>query len=88
MPEGGGDGITIDSEGRIYVTGASGVQVAGAGRQVSRLIPTPHGVITTAFSGPDKKTLYAVVSIRKGDARDAEIISIPTVAQGFKGRAK
>ena len=34
------------------------------------LIPTPQGVITTAFSGPDKKTLFAVVSLRNGDARD------------------
>jgi gluconolactonase len=88
FPEGGGDGITIDSEGRIYVTGASGVQVAGPDGKYIGLIPTPQGVITAAFSGPDKKTLYAVVSIRKGDARDAEIISIPTLAQGYRGRAK
>jgi gluconolactonase len=88
FPEGGGDGITIDTEGRIYVTGASGLQVAGPDGKYIGLIPTPQGVITAAFSGPDKKTLYAVVSIRKGDARDAEIISIPTIAQGFKGRAK
>ena len=88
FPGGGGDGITIDSEGRIYVTGNSGLQVAGPDGKYIGLIPTPQGVITAAFSGPDKKTLFAVVSIRKGDARDAEIISIPTVAQGFKGRAK
>ena len=88
FPGGGGDGITIDSEGRIYVTGNSGLQVAGPDGKYIGLIPTPQGVITAAFSGPDKKTLFAVVSIRRGDARDAQIISIPTVAQGFKGRAK
>lgn len=88
FPGGGGDGITIDSEGRIYVTGGSGLQVAGPDGKYIGLIPTPQGVITAAFSGPDKKTLFAVVSIRKGDARDAEIISIPTVATGYKGRAK
>jgi gluconolactonase len=88
FPGGGGDGITIDTEGRIYVTGNSGLQVAGPDGKYIGLIPTPQGVITAAFSGPDKKTLFAVVSIRKGDARDAQIISIPTVAQGFKGRAK
>ena len=88
FPGGGGDGITIDSEGRIYVTGNSGLQVAGPDGKYIGLIPTPQGVITAAFSGPDKKTLFAVVSIRKGDARDAEIISIPTLASGFKGRAK
>ena len=88
FPGGGGDGITIDSEGRIYVTGNSGLQVAGPDGKYIGLIPTPQGVITAAFSGPDKKTLYAVVSIRKGDARDAQIISIPMLAQGYKGRAK
>jgi gluconolactonase len=88
FPGGGGDGITIDSEGRIYVTGASGLQVAGPDGKYLGLIPTPQGVITAAFSGPDKKTLFAVVSIRRGDARDAQIISIPMLAQGFKGRAK
>jgi gluconolactonase len=88
FPGGGGDGITIDSEGRIYVTGNSGLQVAGPDGKYIGLIPTPQGVITAAFSGPDKKTLFAVVSIRKGDARDAQIISIPTVAAGYKGRAK
>ena len=88
FPGGGGDGITIDSEGRIYVTGGSGLQVAGPDGKYIGLIPTPQGVITAAFSGPDKKTLFAVVSIRKGDARDAQIISIPTIATGYKGRAK
>ena len=85
FPGGGGDGITIDSEGRIYVTGGSGLQVAGPDGKYIGLIPTPQGVITAAFSGPDKKTLFAVVSIRKGDARDAEIISIPTIATGIQG---
>ena len=88
FPGGGGDGITIDSEGRIYVTGGSGLQVAGPDGKYIGLIPTPQGVITAAFSGPDKKTLFAVVSIRKGDARDAQIISIPMIATGYKGRAK
>ena len=83
FPGGGGDGIAIDSEGRIYVTGQSGIQVAASDGKYLGLIPTPQGVITTAFSGPDKKTLYAVVSLRNGDARSAEIISIPTVAQGI-----
>ena len=88
FPGGGGDGITLDSEGRIYVTGGSGLQVAGPDGKYIGLIPTPQGVITAAFSGPDKKTLFAVVSIRKGDARDAQIISIPMIATGYKGRAK
>jgi sugar lactone lactonase YvrE len=85
---GGGDGMAVDAEGRLYVTGASGVQVVGADGKYLGLIPTPQGVITTAFSGADKKSLFAVVSLRNGDARSAQIISIPTIAQGFRGRAK
>ncbi len=88
FPGGGGDGLAVDSEGRLYVTGASGVQVAGPDGKYLGLIPTPQGVITTAFGGVDKKTLFAVVSLRNGDARSAQIISIPMIAQGFRGRAK
>ncbi len=85
---GGGDGSTVDSAGRIYVTGGSGVQVVGPDGKYLGLIPTPRGVISTAFSGPDKKTLYAVVSYGPRDSLQAEIIAIPMIAQGYKGRAK
>jgi hypothetical protein len=46
-------------------------------------------LITTAFAGPDKKTLYAVVSlIDPARLQHAYIYSIPMVAQGYKDRAK
>jgi len=85
---GGGDGMAVDSAGRIYVTGAAGVHVISADGKNLGVIPTPRGPIATAIGGPDKKTLFVVVSIRKTDGRDAELISIPLQAQGFKGRAK
>ena len=85
---GGGDGMAVDSAGRIYVTGAAGVHVIAADGKHLGVIPTPRGPIATAIGGPDKKTLFVVVSIRKTDGRDAEIISITLQAQGFKGRAK
>jgi sugar lactone lactonase YvrE len=87
---GGGDGSTIDSMGRIYVTTNPGVQVIAPDGKYLGLIPTPAGVISVAFSGADKKTLYAVVTIRDGDPSHnaAQIISIPMIAQGYKGRAK
>lgn len=85
---GGGDGMAVDSAGRIYVTGAAGVHVIAADGKHLGVIPTPRGPIATAIGGPDKKTLFVVVSIRKTDGRDAELISIPLQSQGFKGRAK
>jgi gluconolactonase len=85
---GGGDGSTIDSEGRIYVSTNPGVQVISPGGKLLGLIPTPQNIISLAFSGKDKKTLYAVVSIRGDNGLSAQIISIRMIAQGFKGRPK
>ncbi len=48
------------------------------------VIPVPRNVISVAFSGPNRKTLYGVA--RTGD-RDW-IIGIPMIAQGAKGRGK
>jgi sugar lactone lactonase YvrE len=54
----GGDGMTVDANGRLYVTGAPGVYVFDkAGRQVG-IIPTPRRAITATFAGPNRKTLY------------------------------
>lgn len=55
----GGDGMAIDNEGRLYVTGNKGVHVIDENGEYIGLIPTPRRPITIAFSGPDKKTLYA-----------------------------
>jgi gluconolactonase len=54
----GGDGLTVDADGRLYVTGGAGVYVFDkAGKQLG-VIPTPRRSITLAFGGPDRKTLY------------------------------
>jgi gluconolactonase len=86
----GGDGATVDSTGRLYVTGGPGIQVISTDGKLVGSIPQPRAnFISTAFSGPDKKTLYAVVSYRDAENRqNAQIYSIPMIAQGFKGRAK
>jgi gluconolactonase len=97
---GGGDGMAIDADGRLYVTSGPGVQVLSPDGKYLGLIPTPRSVISVAFAGPDKKTLYVVGS----GALDADgkehatpagvrnnaksIFKIPMIAQGFKGRAK
>jgi sugar lactone lactonase YvrE len=81
---GGGDGSTFDSAGRIYVTTNPGVRVIGPDGKNLGLIPTPRNVLSVAFSGPDRKMLYAVS--REGD-KDW-IVGIQMIAQGAKGRGK
>jgi gluconolactonase len=86
--EGGGfgDGSTFDSAGRLYVSSNAGVQVFSPDGKYLGLIPTPRGIISLAFSGPDRKTLYAV---SRDNAQNKDwIIAIPMVAQGPKGRGK
>jgi sugar lactone lactonase YvrE len=68
------------------VTSNPGVQVIGPEGKYLGLIPTPRGVISVAFSGPDRKTLYAVA---RDNAQNKDwILAIPMLAQGPKGRAK
>ncbi len=97
---GNGDGMAIDAEGRVYVTSAPGVQVLGPDGTYLGLIPTPRSVISIAFSGVDKKTLYVVGSGALGsDGKEfvtpegvrnnaKTIYRIPMLARGFSGRAK
>lgn len=83
-----GDGSTVDAQGRIYVTSNPGIQVFSADGKSLGVIPAPQNVISAAFSGPGKKTLYAIVSVRGANGLSARLISIPMLAEGFKGRAK
>ena len=95
---GNGDGMTIDSAGRIYVSSAPGVQVFSPDGHYLGVIPTPRPIISVAFAGPDKKTLYIVGAgardasgqeIKEGPQQTGRTIyKIPMLAQGFKGRAK
>ncbi len=89
-----GDGSTVDSEGRIYCTAArmpdpndptkmlAGIGVVSPQGKVLGIIPTPQGVISLAFGGPGKKTLFAA------HIRDVEIMSIPMLSEGYKARPK
>jgi sugar lactone lactonase YvrE len=89
LPSGNGDGMTVDSQGRLYVTAGPAVHVAAPDGKLLGSIPAPYGLITTAFAGQDKKTLYAVVSlIDPARLQHAYVYSIPMVAQGYKDRAK
>jgi gluconolactonase len=93
-----GDGMAIDSRGRIYVSSNPGVQVFDKSGQHLGLIPTPRGMISVVFAGAGKKTLYIIGSgaddangqpIREGPQHTAATIyKLPMIAQGPKGRAK
>ena len=97
-PGSSGDGTAVDSEGRLYVSSNSGVQVIDKTGKNLGVIPTPRDVITVAFAGPDKKTLFIVGGgaddendqpIRQGPQQTAATIyKLPVLAQGLKGRAK
>ena len=97
---GSGDGLAIDAAGRLYVTSGPGVQVLGPDGKFLGLIPTPRGVISVAFAGRDKRTLYVVGSgalgpdgaeftTPAGVRNNAKTIyKLPMLTPGFKGRAK
>jgi gluconolactonase len=98
---GGGDGLAVDATGRLYVTSQqAGVQVFAPDGRYLGVIPTPRSVISVAFSGPDKKTLYIVgsgaldpsgkeMTTPPGVRNNAKsIFRISMLAEGFKGRPK
>ena len=93
LTTGGGDGSTIDSQGRLYVTTGAGVEVIGRDGKHLGVIPTPRGVISCAFGGKDKKTLFILArgaTDAEGNevANAAQVWTIQMIAQGYKGRAK
>jgi sugar lactone lactonase YvrE len=90
LPAGSGDGMAVDGAGRLYVTagggagGAPGVFVFAADGKPLGQIPSPRSLITVAFSGPDKKTLYGIAN----DRVRVDVYAISMIAQGYKSRAK
>jgi gluconolactonase len=101
LPSGNGDGLAVDDAGRLYVTAqASGIHVFNPDGKHLGTIPTPRDVISAAFAGPDKKTLYIVgggalgvngkeFTLPEGVRNNAKsIYKFQMIAQGFTGRAK
>ena len=96
----GGDGMAIDSSGRLYITGNKGIHVASPEGKYLGFIPTPRRPITLAFSGPQRKTLYVPMTGAVGPngkpwttpegVRNTamSIYKISTLSEGFKGRPK
>jgi gluconolactonase len=102
--EGGGDGMTVDATGRLYVTtpnaGNPGVTVLAPDGKTLGVIPTPRSPISVAFSGPNRKTLYVAMmgeTLTNGEEyRTSEgvrntamtVYTIPVLAEGLKGSPK
>ena len=98
---GNGDGMTIDAQGRLYVTsGDPGIQVFSAEGKYLGIIPLPRSSSSVAFAGPGKKVLYAKGAGMKspngqeyrtpdGVRNNAKAIyKIDMIAQGYMGRPK
>ena len=85
-----GDGSAVDAEGRLYVATGSSVDVFAANGEFLGSIPGPQGLHGTFFGGGDKKTLYGIVFYGTWGTASArnQVIAIPTIAQGYTGRAK
>jgi gluconolactonase len=60
-PEGsfGGDGMTVDADGRLYVTTGQGIVVFDKSGEQLGAIPVPRRAITVAIGGVSGKTLFA-----------------------------
>ncbi len=97
---GQGDGMVMDSMGRLYVTTGPGVQVFATDGKYLGVIPMPRNPITLTFSGPNKKTLYVgCMGMLTADGKNfttaagvrnvaMTVYTVPMIAQGIKGRAK
>lgn len=60
----GGDGMTIDTQGNLYLTTALGVQVFSPAGKLLGIIEVPEHPANVTFGGQDNKTLY--ITARRG----------------------
>ena len=75
---GGGDGFTVDTQGRLYTAAAGKIQVfSPKGGYLGSMTPSrrPQNL---AFAGPDMKTLYIVGG--------GTVFKVQMLAQGIKAR--
>jgi gluconolactonase len=80
----------VDSRGRLYVATGAAVDVFSPSGDYLGSISGPAGIHGVAFGGKDKKTLYGIVFYGGWGSPAArnQLIAIPTLAQGYLGRAK
>ncbi len=90
LRSGGGDGSTVDAEGRIYVNAGPSVDIFAPDGEYLGTIPGPQGLHGVAFGGEDKRTLYGIVFYGGWGTVHArnQIVAMPMLSQGYTGRAK
>jgi gluconolactonase len=71
---GGGDGLTVDTNGNLYITSGLGVQVFSAEGELLGVIELPEQPANVTFGGVDNRTLFATA--RKS------LYAVPMEAQG------
>jgi len=71
--EQGSDGVTIDSQGNIYLTGEAVTVHSRKGQKVAE-IPVPEGPANVTFGGKDNQTLFVTAR--------TSLYSIPTQIEG------
>lgn len=60
----GGDGLTVDESGNLYITTGLGIQVVSPAGKLLGIIEVPEHPANVTFGGPENKTLY--ITARKG----------------------
>lgn len=70
----GGDGLTIDTKGNLYITSALGLQVFSPEGMLLGIIRLPEQPANVTFGGPDHRTLYVTAR--------TSLYTVPMEAQG------
>ncbi|MFM8726652.1 MAG: SMP-30/gluconolactonase/LRE family protein, partial [Planctomycetaceae bacterium] len=86
---GGGDGLTIDTAGNLYITSGSGIQVVSPAGQILGIITLPEQPANVTFGGKDRRSLivtartsvYSVPTNATGHVFPAAVIALPEPQQ-------
>jgi sugar lactone lactonase YvrE len=85
-----GDGSAVDSEGRLYVSTGSSVDVFSPDGGFLGSIAAPKGTHGVVLGGKDGRTLFGIVFYGGWGTSGArnQIVAIPLLASRYTGRAK
>ena len=72
----GGDGLTIDTRGNLYITSALGLQVFDPQGKMLGVISVPEQPANVTFAGPENRTLYVTAR--------TSVYAIPMQATGHR----